>query len=204
MSGPTTQVRAQRDALGEFLATVDDWDHASLCTGWRVRDVVAHCVQSHVATPWRLAGELIAAGFRLTARNDRWIRQRRSWDRAELLNEYQTTTSRLGVPTAELPYALVETVIHGYDIAWPLGRSIEVPADCLVIVAETCRRTGLFLGGKQRCAGLTLRATDVDWSAGSGPEVTGPLASIIMAVTGRPMALETLSGKGLSTLTARL
>lgn len=181
-----------------------EWDHASLCEGWRARDVVAHCVQSHVATPWRLAGELIASGFRLAARNERWVRQRRSRARAELLAEYRSTAGRLGVPTGELPYALVETVIHGYDIAWPLGRSIDVSASSLVIVADTCRKTGLFLGGKKRCAGLTLRASDVAWAAGNGPAVTGPFPSIIMAITGRSTALDSLSGEGLETLRSRL
>lgn len=204
-------VRAQRDELGNLLETVTDaeWEHASLCAGWPVRDVAVHCVQSHVATPLRLAGEMIAAGFRLAARNERWIRQRRQRGRAELLAEYRASADRLGVPTAELPYALVEVVVHGYDIAWPLGRSIDVPPERLVIVAETCRTTGLFLGGKQRCAGLALRASDTVWSAGTGPEVTGPevtgpLASIIMAITGRSAALANLSGDGLDRLRSRL
>jgi hypothetical protein len=50
---------------------------------------------------------------------------------------------------------------------------------------------------------ITLRASDVAWSAGAGPEVTGPLASIILAITGRQSALDDLSGKGLDTLRAR-
>jgi hypothetical protein len=37
-----------------------------------------------------------------------------------------------------------------------------------------------------------------------GPEVTGPLASIILAITGRPAALDDLSGEGLDTLRARV
>ena len=72
------------------------------------------------------------------------------------------------------------------------------------ITLDACRRTGPFLRAKQRCAGLTLRARDVAWSAGAGPEVTGPLASIIMAIAGRPEALADLSGEGLDTLRPRL
>ena len=60
-------------------ASLDDaeWDQASLCAGWRVHDVVAHCTQSHVATPWRLAAEFTAARFSLAVRNERWIATRR-------------------------------------------------------------------------------------------------------------------------------
>lgn len=194
----------QRDRLGEFVETLGDaeWDHPSLCTEWRVRDVVAHCVQSHVATPRRLAAEMISARLRLAVRNERWVAARRHRDRSTVLAEYRATTRRLAVPAAELRYALIEVVIHGYDIAWPLNRTIEVPAAGLVLVADTCRRTGLFLGARQRCAGLALRANDVDWSAGSGPEVAGPLASIVMAIMGRPSGLDGLTGPGLARLRA--
>ena len=95
-------------------------------------------------------------------------------------------------------------VIHGYDIARPLRRTIEVPATSLVVVAETCRATTLFLHSKRRSAGLTLNASDMEWSAGSGPEVAGPLASIILAITGRAAALDDLCGDGLDTLRSRL
>lgn len=122
-------VLAQRRRLGDFAATLDDtaWAGPSLCTGRQVGDVVAHCTQSHVATPWRLGAELIASRFSLTARNQRWVAVRRQHDRSTALTEYQATADRLTVPSAELPYALLEAVIHGYDIAWPINQTIEVP-----------------------------------------------------------------------------
>ena len=76
------------------------------------------------------------------------------------------------------------------------------PTSALITVADTCRRTGRFLHAKQR--GITLRANDNAWTSGTGPEVTGPLASIIMAIAGRPTALGDLSGDGLDTLRSRL
>lgn len=199
-------VTAQRNRLGDLVETLDDaaWNRLSLCAGWRVQDVVAHCTQSHVATPWRVVTELITSGFSLTARNERWVAARRQHDRSTILAEYRATADRLAVPAAELPYALVEVVIHGYDIAWPVNRTVEVPTASLVIVADACRRAGLFLHAKQRCAGLTLHARDIAWSSGAGPEITGPLSSIIMAIAGRSQALGDLSGQGLDTLRSRL
>jgi uncharacterized protein (TIGR03083 family) len=199
-------VTAQRRRLGRLVEALDEteWRGPSLYTGWCVRDVVAHCVQSHVATPSRLAVELLAARLSLTARNERWVAARRQHDRAMVLAEYRASADRVNVPAAELPYALTEAVVHGYDIACPTRQPIEVPTQSLVIVADACRRAGLFLHARQRCAGLTLRARDADWSAGSGPEVTGPLASIVMAITGRPVALDGLSGDGLDTLRSRV
>jgi uncharacterized protein (TIGR03083 family) len=199
-------VLAQRERLGNLIEGLDEaeWDRPSLCADWRVREVVAHCAQSHVATPWSLAVELSKARFRLVVRNERWVVARRRWPRSKVLAEYRSTAGRLDVPATELPFALVETVIHGYDIAWALNLSIDVPEESLVTVVDACRRTGLFLGGRQRSAGLTLRASDVDWSAGSGPEVIGPLAAIGMAIAGRPAALAALSGEGLDVLRSRL
>jgi len=71
-------------------------------------------------------------------------------------------------------------------------------------VRDLARATAPLLHGKQRSAGLRLRATDIDWSAGEGPEVRGPAASLILAVTGRKPALADLSGEGLETLRSRL
>jgi hypothetical protein len=49
-----------------------------------------------------------------------------------------------------------------------------------------------------------LTATDVDWTRGTGPEVKGPLASIILALTGRRAGLADLTGDGLAALTGRI
>jgi hypothetical protein len=65
------------------------------------------------------------------------------------------------------------------------------------------RGSNLLIGGKKRAAGLTLRATDADWSAGSGPEVTGPVVSLMMAIVGRQAAVDELSGDGVATLRQR-
>jgi uncharacterized protein (TIGR03083 family) len=52
-------IHEQRNKLGDLLETLDgaEWDTASLCEGWRVRDVVAHCIQTHTIRrgrrPWR-------------------------------------------------------------------------------------------------------------------------------------------------------
>jgi hypothetical protein len=44
---------------------------------------------------------------------------------------------------------------------------------------------------------------DAQWSAGGGPEVSGPVLSLALAMTGRSGALADLSGDGLATLQAR-
>ncbi len=199
-------IHEQRNKLGDLLETLSDaeWETPSLCQGWRVRDVVAHCIQTHLVTPWSLVGDWIGSGFSLKVRNDRGVARRRSRSPSELLKEYRATAGRTSVPPGQVTYALVEAVIHGEDIARPIGRRIGVAPQSLVTVAEIARGTDPILGGKRRSAGLTLRASDVIWSAGAGPEVIGPLGSIILAITGRPAALDDLSGEGVDTLRSRV
>jgi hypothetical protein len=45
-----------------------------------------------------------------------------------------------------------------------------------------------------------LRATDVDWSRGQGPDIAGPIGAILLLLTGRPAALEQLAGEGADAL----
>ena len=51
--------------------------------------------------------------------------------------------------------------------------------------------------------GLRLRATDVDWSTGEGPEVAGPAMDLILAMTGRTAPLEACEGDGVEILRSR-
>ena len=69
---------------------------------------------------------------------------------------------------------------------------------------RTSSRTDVHLfGAKKRIAGLKLTATDMDWSHGNGPEVTGPAEALVMMMAGRLVALDDLSGEGKTTLVTR-
>ena len=49
-----------------------------------------------------------------------------------------------------------------------------------------------------------LVATDLEFTRGDGPEVTGPAEAILLAATGRSVALEDLDGEGVVTLRSRM
>jgi hypothetical protein len=57
--------------------------------------------------------------------------------------------------------------------------------------------------GKQRVAGLHLKATDTEWEHGSGPTVDGPILPLLLAITGRQSGLADLSGDGVETRRGR-
>jgi hypothetical protein len=60
------------------------------------------------------------------------------------------------------------------------------------------------LGAGRRIRGLRLQATDVDWQHGSGPEVKGTGEALLMAMTGRQVALKELTGPGQATMAQRM
>jgi hypothetical protein len=71
-------------------------------------------------------------------------------------------------------------------------------------VADFYKGSNLIVGAKKRIAGLTLNATDANWSTGDGPEVSGPILSLVMVMTGRQAALADLTGNGVTTLSSRI
>jgi hypothetical protein len=73
----------------------------------------------------------------------------------------------------------------------------------LTAVADSWKKSNLLIGAKRRIAGLRLRATDADWHHGDGPEVSGPMTSLLLAMSGRKAALADLDGEGLATMSAR-
>jgi hypothetical protein len=73
----------------------------------------------------------------------------------------------------------------------------------VIAVADFYKNSNLLIGAKNRIDGVTLRATDVEWRHGSGPEVNGPAIALVMAMTGRKAALDDLTGEGVALLRAR-
>ena len=94
-------------------------------------------------------------------------------------------------------------MVHGEDIRRPLGATGVHPTEHLITLAEMYKKTGAPLRGKERVKGLKLRAADVDWQIGDGPEVSGPCMSLILAMVGRTEALTDCEGEGVAKLRER-
>jgi uncharacterized protein (TIGR03083 family) len=98
---------------------------------------------------------------------------------------------------------LGETLVHSEDIRRPLGIAHSYPLAWVTRATEFYAKSNALIGGKKRVAGLTLKATDTDWSYGSGPIVEGPASSLLLAAAGRMVAFDELAGPGLPTLRTR-
>ena len=199
-------IRAERVALIADLESLTDaqWSTPSLCVGWTVRDVLAHMTNTAKMTPGRFVGKMAAAGFRFNAMSQQGVMDQLGSTPADTLAGFKAVVDRTTAPPGPVDAMVAEAVIHTQDIRRPLGIAHTFQPEALALVGNFVTRGNLLLGGKRRSAGLTLVATDVGWTHGAGPEVKGPLASMILALTGRRAGLADLSGDGLATLTGRL
>jgi hypothetical protein len=152
--------------------------------------------------PRFLAG-LASAGFRFNSFNAAGVARETAGAPRETLGHFKAHLNATTHPPGPITAMVGEAVLHGEDIRHPLGIRREYPLETLVTVAEFYKGSNLLLGTKNRIAGLTLRAADADWSTGSGPEVAGPMISLLLAMTGRPAGLADLSGDGVATLRSR-
>ncbi|EME18461.1 hypothetical protein G419_16900 [Rhodococcus triatomae BKS 15-14] len=97
--------------------------------------------------------------------------------------------------------ALSDHTVHQQDVRRPLGLPRTIDEDRLRLVLD---RPDPFAFPRRFTRGLTFVATDLDWRRGTGPEVTGPGESLALAMVGRPIVLDELSGPGVPTLRARI
>ena len=199
-------VEAERLDLADLLDTLDDreWRAASLCAGWTVRDVVAHLTladREFAATALRL---IRARGDfdRVTAdmARERALR----YSPTELVAQLRETAGQpRRFPMSSPLDPLTDILVHGQDIARPLGRERPMQIERVLPVLQHVWKS-FFLGTRKRF-GLRFIASDADWSAGEGPrEVRGPASDLLLLATGRRAGLSGLTGDGRVEVAARL
>lgn len=203
MSDTWSIVHAERRALVEDLSQLTDaqWEHPSLCARWSVHDVAAHLVNNALATPVGVVWAMVRAGFDFDRQNDRGVLRQRGATPSETLERLGRVVGRTSGPPAPLDSRLVEEVLHGEDIRRPLGIHHEYSPEAVLRSLRYQARTPRALGGgKDVARQVGLHATDADFSTNDGAEVTGPALSLLMAISGRTVALEDLHGPGVAVL----
>jgi uncharacterized protein (TIGR03083 family) len=195
---------AERTNLADFLSTltVDQWEAPSLCERWRVRDVVAHVMSFDGVN---LAGMLRRAiRGRIVHINQVGVDELASLSTEQLLDRLRAHLRPQGLATTfGGRLALLDVTIHHQDIRRPLGIPRQIPAERLrCVLADSVRSPEL--PGWHLSRGVRLAPTDLDWTHGTGPEITGPAEAMLMAVAGRQSAVEELAGPGQSILAGRL
>lgn len=198
-------IHAERRALADDLDGLsrEQWMTASLSEGWTVHDVLAHLLVLAGMTPFRFVARFAGARFNFTRYNDQGIARAKRPDPAQTLAAFRDAQDRTTAPPGPPATWVGEHLVHGEDIRRPLGITRGYPMQAVLGTLDFYQRSQPIIGGRDRVAGLTLRATDADHSVGSGPEVSGPALDLVLAATGRPVGWATLAGPGLETLKSR-
>lgn len=198
-------VHAERRALANYLEGLspEQWAAQSWCEKWTVQDVTGHIIAAANITAPHFFGGFIKSGFSFDKFVEGDLRQYAAGSPADVLARFTPIITSNRKPPGPAYVALGEVMAHGEDIRRALGDRGEHPKEHLRAVADAYVKTGRPLSGKRRAEGLRLRATDIDWSHGSGPEVSGPAMSLILGLTGRSKALVDCEGEGLSVLAGR-
>jgi len=195
-------IHDERQALAADLRgrSGEDWATASLCSQWTVRDVLAHMTSAASMTPPAFFARLAGSGFKFEKLQESGVAANRGNSPADTMSRFEAVVTSVKHPPGPADTWLGETIVHAEDIRRPLGIEHRYPTEAVVQVADFYKGSNLLIGSKRRIAGLALRATDADWSHGTGPEVSGPILSLVMAMTGRKEPLDDLAGDGVATL----
>jgi uncharacterized protein (TIGR03083 family) len=198
-------IHSERAQMADTWTTLSpsQWAAASWCEGWSVQDTAGHVVAAAEQTPPNFYKELASAGFRFNVFTDRGARRLGAAGPDELARRLRARTSTTNHPPAPVMAMLGEILVHGEDIRRPLGLEHQPPEEALAAVADSWKNSNLLIGSKRRITGLRLRATDAEWAHGDGPEVSGPLLALLLAMTGRKAVLPDLSGEGVAELSRR-
>ena len=199
-------IRAERAALAEALAQLpaEAWDQPSLCAEWKVRDVVGHLIATAQLTPPAFVGRMISHGFRFPAMVADGVRRVTTGrSDAELVALYRSLVDTRTAPPGPATSWLGETIVHGEDVFRAFGRYRDHSPEHLAAVAGFYAGSNLLIGAKNRVSGVRLEATDAGWTHGTGPNAAGPAVALIMAMTGRKVALDDLTGPGVAILRDR-
>ncbi len=199
-------IDGERLSLANLFGSLsaDEWETESLCTGWRVRDVAAHLTLAHMGMLAGVLAMLRARGNLNRMIRDTAVRQARlpTGQYAVLLRGM--IGSRRTAPGITELEPLIDVLVHGQDIAIPLGRTRPVPPAAAATAATRVWSMGRPFHAERKLSGFRLVATDHPWSAGRGRQVEGPVAAILLLLTGRRAALPQLSGPGAAELQARM
>lgn len=202
-------IDAQRQSIADLLERLsdDEWSRPSLCDAWTVRDVAAHLTLQQLGPGEAVRMILRARGSLDRAIHDAARRRAATVPTTRIVAGIRGTVGsrrhNFGVTYLE---TLIDILVHGQDIAIPLGHQHEMPVQAAAVAASRAwsMRWPPPFPARREIAGFRLTATDTSWSVGTGPEVQAPIQAIVLLLTGRQAALPQVSGDGAPELVARL
>lgn len=198
--------RQEREDFADFLTglTPEQWDSPSLCAGWSVRDVVAHCVSFEGLSPRELTARFVKGRLKTDRINALAVADLAERSAAQLITILRDNAEPHGLGAGfGGRVALTDNMIHQQDIRRPLGLVRSIPSERLCAALDFVRYAPTIRGA-WRARGMRLVAIDVAWSHGKGPEVHGTGEALLMVMAGRRDAVRDVDGPGVVTLASRV
>lgn len=197
----------ERRALADDLTglTPQQQEVPSLCGRWTVHDVLAHLTMPvEVGLPAFFVA-VVRAGGNFDRANERVTRRLARKPFAENVDVLRRGAGTRFTPPGSGPEApLTDVLVHGLDVRRPLRLHRDVPAERSRTVLDHLMTAPSGLVPRGALRGLRFEASDIGWSHGTGPVVSGPAEALLLACTGRLLGLQALTGAGVATFRDRL
>jgi uncharacterized protein (TIGR03083 family) len=193
-------VAAEFAALADLLdsATGAQWDTASLCAGWRIREVVAHMTMAARYPEDRFMAELRLCDFDFGRLSNEIASRDAGLPASELVANLRSETMQHWTPPGGGYHgALNHVVIHGLDVTVPLGVPRRSTDDTIRIILDDLTEGGVHQHFGTSIEGRSLQATDIDWSHGSGPALRGQAEDLALVLCGRTLPAGRIDGEPL-------
>lgn len=184
-----------RNAFADMIEGLDEaqLDGSSLAGYWTPRHVLGHVVYFVEMKMPRFMKHMFQARFDYDKMADMQARAIAERPVSELLGALRNgANAKPPMPGFGEIVPVGDVAIHTQDIRRPLGLPGKLDDDILKMALDfvTTHKIGLDLADIPGRDSMRFQATDVDWSFGSGKEVTGPGESILMTLAGRPVGHE--------------
>jgi uncharacterized protein (TIGR03083 family) len=174
-------------ALGDLLEALPatHWDTPSLCEGWQIREVVAHLTMPARYSEAEFMAELKDCDFDFGRLSNRIAERDAALPTSQLVGDVRSDVLQSWQPPGGGAMGALNHVgIHSLDITVPLNVQRRSPDATIRVLLDA-----MASGGAERfgvdISGMTLTATDLSWSAGSGPERSGTAEDLVLFMAGR-------------------
>ncbi len=195
----------ERAALADDLAELDEtqWAQPSLCGRWSIEEVVAHLGAAASTGRARWLVSMIGARFHADVHNARRLAEHLGHTPTETLQRFRTVVDSTTAPTGHTAAWLGEVVVHAQDIRRPLGLPGRPPVPVVTEVARFYAARDFAVNSRTAARGLRLQASDGPFATGEGPLVSGTTLALTMAMAGRAVFCDDLTGPGVDVLRER-
>lgn len=190
-------IASERRELADVLSGLSavQWRAPSLCAGWTTAHVVAH-----LTMPFRISEREFALGMeqargQFEEFSDAVASRDSRLPQADLVAALRDNADNpWSPPGGGYAGALSHDIIHGLDITWPLSIEYPVAGQAMITVLD------LIVGQSGRSLfgfpldGIELKASDLEWSSGTGAPLVGQSRDLLLLVAGRTIPGDLFSG----------